>query len=309
MSVGCRPRVLDARKLIDQVAFLCEKAFRRGFHHGFWVRSGEYDLPIPKKSEVAQWRVKYVWGDHRDAEFPPGMGRGGFTAFRRLQIESLEKLRELHDLFEAGKVIPLPHVKKASAGGSFRPTMGVYALGDPRTSRIMYVGQSIDIEFRYRQHCDLRKRFDQNNLEKAYWISELVKEGLRPELFILQECSWSEIDEAERRWIRVYKSQHQAELNITSGGSSRGISNFANTPADDWYQLGLKIKRARLLLSEIWSDLSRLSNAKHVDSFRGVGDKLDRFTRELEDQLADTYPEWEVWRLFHGDEESEGPDA
>jgi GIY-YIG catalytic domain len=57
----------------------------------------------------------------------------------------------------------------------------IYALIDPRDNTIRYVGCAVDIEKRLAEH--LR---DKNNTPKCRWLAELKRNGLLPELEILE---------------------------------------------------------------------------------------------------------------------------
>jgi hypothetical protein len=182
----------------------------------------------------------------------------------------------------------LDHKGTLMSSTNWSPTIGVYALVDPRTDRVMYVGQSIDIDFRYRQH--LHSSPWEGNRRKVDWISELRSLGLEPRLVILEECNFASIDEAERRHIRRFKSEGQCEFNVAAGGKGSGVSRIQNGHPDDWYQVGRKIKAARGLLLEIGDDIYRLSGPKYFDSFRKVVSTLDRFKIQLEGLLIERYP-------------------
>jgi hypothetical protein len=123
--------------------------------------------------------------------------------------------------------------------------MGVYGLEDPRTGRIRYVGQSIDIKFRYRRHLDA-SHYCGNRL-KANWIAGLRELGLYPRLVTLGECrNLLELDELEKATIERLQEVGQADLNLTAGGDSP-LKRSAEP--DDWHQLfvGLAAARAHLV--------------------------------------------------------------
>jgi GIY-YIG catalytic domain len=188
-----------------------------------------------------------------------------------------------------------------------KATAGVYALVDPRTERVMYVGQSIDIDYRYRQHVNLSNH--DGNSNKHQWVFELDRLGLSPVLRILAECQYHTADELERQYIRHYKSIGQCELNKASGGPSGTSAKVLNVHADDWYQLSLKIRRARKLLTEIWEDSIRLAGAKGDTPTRRVWQALDKAIYKLEGIVRNVFPEWkDVSQFFRADiQDDQGP--
>lgn len=94
------------------------------------------------------------------------------------------------------------------------PPSGVYALVDPRDGRVMYVGRSVDIPKRFKQHVNCR--WDRNR-KKAAWIAELKKLGLSPDLEIIAKCNPMEAGEIEVRMIAIYRRMGQCELNLDGG--------------------------------------------------------------------------------------------
>lgn len=92
-------------------------------------------------------------------------------------------------------------------------TWYIYALVDPRTDEVRYVGWTYTLKKRLRTHIIRRHR--QNN-HKAHWIIQLVNQGLEPRMLVLEEGS-GDWQEAERRWIAHYRATGNL-TNMTDGG-------------------------------------------------------------------------------------------
>lgn len=101
----------------------------------------------------------------------------------------------------------------------------IYALADPRTGDVRYIGKSIKPVARWRRH-----RKDQTNSRRGRWIRRLAQENLEPLLYILEgPCvNW---EEAERRWIAFYLDTEGIVLtNLTEGGDGlRGALDETRT--------------------------------------------------------------------------------
>jgi hypothetical protein len=175
----------------------------------------------------------------------------------------------------------------------FRPISGVYALVDPRTDRVMYIGQSVDIDYRYRQHCNPNPKTWDGNLDKRRWIDELKALGKKPTLRILSECRQPEMDQAEIDLLRDYKAKGQAELNMANGGPSRSASKIDNAHLEEWFQFGRKVKAARELLVEIAREGCQLAGKRGHDPFSDLALRLDKAKWKLETLLLSKFPEWE----------------
>ena len=93
-------------------------------------------------------------------------------------------------------------------------TWYIYALTDPRTEAIRYVGWAYDPVRRLDEH--ISKCYKEQN-HKACWIRSLVSSGIYPELVILSENTgdWAS---SERGWIAFFRATGADLTNGTDGG-------------------------------------------------------------------------------------------
>lgn len=89
----------------------------------------------------------------------------------------------------------------------------IYALIDPRSEEIKYVGKTNNIKKRIREHI----RDEENNLKYA-WIKSLKKINLEPGVLILEETNVDESNFWEIFWISQCKSWGFELKNMTNGG-------------------------------------------------------------------------------------------
>lgn len=94
----------------------------------------------------------------------------------------------------------------------------VYALSDPTTGAVCYVGKSNDPQMRLRAHCAEARRYSGSH--RAAWIRSLLLAEKRPALVILERCL--DFAEAERRWIAHFRSRGCQLTNATDGGDGGG---------------------------------------------------------------------------------------
>ena len=77
-------------------------------------------------------------------------------------------------------------------------TVFIYSLKDPITYQIKYIGKTIDINRRYKEHIQTHRN---RKSKKNSWVISLIKNGLEPIMEILEECNLDNWEERETFWI------------------------------------------------------------------------------------------------------------
>lgn len=90
----------------------------------------------------------------------------------------------------------------------------IYKLIDPITQHIRYVGKTLNLKQRLRNHI---KRCKINKYHSAVWINSLFNKGLEPIIEIIEICNESNWTEREKYWISFYKNIYDL-TNILDGG-------------------------------------------------------------------------------------------
>jgi group I intron endonuclease len=96
---------------------------------------------------------------------------------------------------------------------------GIYALQDPRTHEVRYVG--LGSNWKKRSSTHLQNWCLNNDYPVYRWIKKLFRLGLKPYIICVQEfgdISFQDLKEAEKYWIRYFKSNGSHLLNCTDGG-------------------------------------------------------------------------------------------
>ena len=93
----------------------------------------------------------------------------------------------------------------------------IYSLKDPRDYQIKYIGKTICIDRRRKEHNQIHRN---KKSKKNSWIIHLIKNGMQPIMEVLEECKESDWVERERYWIRYYKELGFNLKNMTLGGES-----------------------------------------------------------------------------------------
>lgn len=105
-------------------------------------------------------------------------------------------------------------------------TTFIYALCDPRTLEVRYVGKADDPYRRYCQHL-----IDKYPCHKNRWISSILLIGLNPILQILEQCDDSIWQERERNWIAFENKIGCRLTNETSGGEGYSLGHIVSERA------------------------------------------------------------------------------
>jgi len=91
----------------------------------------------------------------------------------------------------------------------------IYTLADNQ-GNIRYIGQTTNISQRYSAHCSRSKIV--KNTHKNNWIKQLLKQGLKPELEVIDFVDDTTANDAEIYWISQLKCWGFKLTNVTEGG-------------------------------------------------------------------------------------------
>lgn len=95
----------------------------------------------------------------------------------------------------------------------------IYALTDPRTKEIRYIGQSTTGLLRPRAHTSPTK-LARTSTHQVNWIKGLVAAGLKYTITVLEHLAGIDgLDAAEIRWIAYGRECGWPLTNITAGGN------------------------------------------------------------------------------------------
>lgn len=112
----------------------------------------------------------------------------------------------------------------------------IYSLKDPRDYQIKYIGKTIDVNRRLKEHT---KPYNlKTNSLKNNWLKHIIGLGLYPIMEVLEKCDKSNWEERERYWISYYKELGFELKNMTNGGE--GIDGATMS---DSFKLNLSKKR------------------------------------------------------------------
>lgn len=117
----------------------------------------------------------------------------------------------------------------------------IYGLKDPRTGEIRYVGKTVNPSSRFSFHM----AGNDVNRHKQNWLTGLKREGVKPEMVILEVTDEDRWEGREKYWIAKGRKDGWPLTNIAEGGAnnSYSASNFDSALEPYLY------KKKRLLLS------------------------------------------------------------
>lgn len=113
----------------------------------------------------------------------------------------------------------------------------IYALIDPVTEEIRYVGKTHNLKARYGKHFNSCNNTKTRN---ANWIKSLLKRGIKPIMEVIHECDESNWSFWEQHYISLYKSWNLRLNNHTAGGE--GSYGYKHRP-----EIILKLKSIKKL--------------------------------------------------------------
>jgi group I intron endonuclease len=100
-------------------------------------------------------------------------------------------------------------------------TMGIYKITN-KINGHYYIGQSVDIDKRFRQHCFSARHLDDKDHNSPIHLA-IAKYGENNfTLELLEEiCDKTELNEREVYWIRLLEATKNGNYNILAGGQDR----------------------------------------------------------------------------------------
>lgn len=112
----------------------------------------------------------------------------------------------------------LPHPPPTCASKQRRrfPMVYIYALCEPDTGEVRYIGKAVDPQQRLAHH--LYPSALKPETHKNRWLRQLLAQGLKPTTSILESVTDRPWQEAEREWIARYRESGANLTNILDGG-------------------------------------------------------------------------------------------
>src|SRR5258706_3676955 len=141
--------------------------------------------------------------------------------------------------------------------GAWCPVTYIYALADPETGQVRYVGKADKPASRLRNH--LTPRHLAHRTKKNSWLKGLLAKGLRPELVIVDCVEADHWEEVERGWIAYYLADGCDLTNGTEGGD--GLYN----PTPD-----VRAKMATMAGKTPWNKGRKLTPAQCANNARAM---------------------------------------
>ena len=138
----------------------------------------------------------------------------------------------------------------------------VYALSDPRTGEIKYIGKtSQGLKKRYGQHSHVRER----DRPLYRWWDSLLLSGVRPKMDPIEECQSSKhASEREIAIIAQMKSDGLILLNSTSGGEGIASEERGKCGRHGEYEVGVGCIECKRECFRKWSVVNLDKNRERV---------------------------------------------
>lgn len=103
----------------------------------------------------------------------------------------------------------------------------IYALLDPNTSEVRYVGQTVQtLRERLRNHVMDARRRSESSAPVYAWIRGILENGGRPEIKLITTAPLQILDHLEVEWIWHYRAIGADLTNTQPGGSSKKVQRI-----------------------------------------------------------------------------------
>jgi len=135
----------------------------------------------------------------------------------------------------------------------------IYTLSHPITNEIRYVGKTVNLKNRYKQHL-----YDKITSHKANWVQSLRKDNLKPILAVIEECTKDNWEEREIYWI----SQYDNLTNHRKGG--QGNSDYVQITSEETRKKLSEAHKGRKLSAEQKQKIKQNSKPKRKVLINGI---------------------------------------
>ena len=156
----------------------------------------------------------------------------------------------------------------------------IYALLDPQTGVVRYIGKTIRPKERLKQHIDRSKK---PRYKKECWIKSLINKGLYPEMIIIDECDFEDSSLIEEMYISLFKGWGFDLTNLQSK-SANGVGRHSNYTR---YKISKSLKgkkqsketieKRRLSVTKAWENIELLEKqrdrSKNLNKLGIIGTK------------------------------------
>jgi hypothetical protein len=127
----------------------------------------------------------------------------------------------------------------------------IYALIDPDTNEIRYVGRTKDLSKRYSRHL-IESQLPQSKTHKHNWIRKILKNGKKPLIRVLEKVPYEHCIETEQKWIASLKS---GGLLTNSSDGGDGLINPSSETRN----------RMSTAQKKYWESLSTTARAEKIN--------------------------------------------
>lgn len=128
-------------------------------------------------------------------------------------------------------------------------TTNIYALIDPETNQVRYVGKANNISQRYKAHLNRARK---HQIHKKNWIQQLKNKKLKPIMVVIDVVLLDEWIFWEKYWISQMKTWGFNLINYTEGGDGCTFGNQTSFKkgAIPWNKNGHHSEESRKKMSQ-----------------------------------------------------------
>lgn len=215
----------------------------------------------------------------------PGVKPGTPWPDKRRQAYEARKIARIAQVFATGipapdPVLALGKLQIPWAGhipiGRILGVVYIYALSDPYTNVVRYVGKTLEPRRRFSLHLSKARKAGKLRYSST-WIKSVLLSGAFPKFILLEVTTDTEWPNRERFWIAKYKSLAEVAgvnlTNLTDGGES----NTGHRPTlESRQRMSEAQKRKPLPLASVREKISKskIGHTVSVETRKIISQKL-----------------------------------
>lgn len=195
----------------------CARLHGHSFRMKIYLMGNQLEKNGPKKGMLVDFSdvsriVKPLLGSHLDHHY-----LNKTTGLENPTSEELSRWIFLRLVKDLPRLAAVEVLETCTSSCLYQPNVFIYALVDPSTKQVRYIGKTANPKARYTNHITHSRVAKFRDIPVYKWIRNLEKYGKMPKMVVLEEVPLMRWESVEQHYIEKYREEGNL-LNVQDGG-------------------------------------------------------------------------------------------